>query len=173
MQADRSTEIAWAAGLFEGEGSFGAYKCRTTWNVTAQIMMTDLDVLERFASVVGIGKAVLVPRSATTSGRKQIYRWRVNGKADTRYVIALLLPWLCSRRRAKALEVDAIAATIRDQSTPRSTHCNHGHEYTAPNTIWQSNGTRRCRTCRQRWQRNNYRKRVGSPPERWKVTEDA
>lgn len=31
----------------------------------------------------------------------------------------------------------------------RQTHCIHGHEFTAANTYWAPNSTRRCRECRR------------------------
>lgn len=42
---------------------------------------------------------------------------------------------------------------IRDSPKLKQTHCVHGHEYTFANTIRKANGTRTCRECNRRWQR--------------------
>lgn len=54
----RSEQIAWAAGLFEGEGTWNAYqvKPRGKIQMQARVGMTDRDVVERFAEVIGFGK---------------------------------------------------------------------------------------------------------------------
>jgi hypothetical protein len=48
----RDEEIAWAAGLFEGEGTF-------TWDygrAQLRVKMTDLDVLEKLLDIWSVGK---------------------------------------------------------------------------------------------------------------------
>jgi hypothetical protein len=48
----REEEIAWAAGLFEGEGTF-------TWDygrAQLRVKMTDLDVLEKLLDIWSVGK---------------------------------------------------------------------------------------------------------------------
>jgi hypothetical protein len=45
-------EIAWAAGLFEGEGSITHVYGRTQ----LRIHMTDFEVLERFLEIIGAGR---------------------------------------------------------------------------------------------------------------------
>lgn len=47
------------------------------------------------------------------------------------------------------------------ESRRARTHCRHGHEYTPANTMRQSNGSRRCRTC-QRNHKANYLSRQRS-----------
>ena len=44
--------IAWAAGLFEGEGTI----TRCDGRLHLRMQLTDLEVLERFAEIVGTGK---------------------------------------------------------------------------------------------------------------------
>jgi hypothetical protein len=57
MHEERTTQhVAWAAGLFEGEGCWNAY-VRKGGKVQMQVRleMTDKDVVERFAAIVGCG----------------------------------------------------------------------------------------------------------------------
>jgi hypothetical protein len=46
-----NAQIAWAAGLFEGEGTI----VDSTGSVQLRVKMTDLDVLERLLDVFGVG----------------------------------------------------------------------------------------------------------------------
>jgi hypothetical protein len=44
--------VAWAAGVFEGEGSI-TLGGNSDWDVQANLGMTDRDVMERFQNIVG------------------------------------------------------------------------------------------------------------------------
>ena len=91
--------IEWAVGLFEGEGSIFRDKRCSTW--TLQLRMTDRDIVQRFADVLGCGTAVHdesnQPRRIRT-GRKACYRWTCSKRADVRRVLELFLPYFGHRR---------------------------------------------------------------------------
>ena len=88
--------IAWAAGLFEGEGYISkAHNYRLTVN------MTDRDVLERFAQIVGFGR-VRTMRPATDK-HKELFSWDINNKAEAKRIISMLLPFFFQRRAYHAL----------------------------------------------------------------------
>src|SRR4051812_29153628 len=107
----RNEEIAWAAGLFEGEGCFSAYAYRkTTARIRATLGSVDLDVLERFERIVGMGK--IRPRKIRPN-EQQFFEWSVHEAQKVRELADLLSPWLCERRRAKAAEVVAFGAGIK------------------------------------------------------------
>ena len=101
--SDDPAERAWAAGLFEGEGSVYRKTIRTGGRtylyIRRSMCMTDEDVLLRFARVMG----------GTVSGptdrgpNKPIWQWQRN--ADIRPAIAAMWPWLGQRRRAKIVEL--------------------------------------------------------------------
>ena len=106
--------VAWAAGLFEGEGSivWCSLKNRNPklepWRVCQlSLHSTDEDVVRRFASVIGIGKVYGPYRYPTREvpNRKPSWYWGVQNFERCQFVLALLWPWLCNRRRNKALEV--------------------------------------------------------------------
>lgn len=96
-------EIAWVAGVVEGEGSFltsmtgeyGPYAC-------VQVGMTDGDVIERLASVTGMGR-ISVEEPSRGRATKTLYRWRVQKNADACALAVQLLPHLGQRRRSKAV----------------------------------------------------------------------
>lgn len=99
-------DIAWAAGLFEGEGCFWSSRCGKAphYYIYPRVSLnsTDRDVLERFARVVGVGTVATSPRLKKQAHHKAQWSWVVSRKDDVRKVYELLKPWLGSRRRAQA-----------------------------------------------------------------------
>jgi hypothetical protein len=97
------SEIAWAAGLFEGEGCIThnghGGKCPKLIMCT-----TDKDVMDRFVRVVQIGHLRL--RGAKLQAHHQDqWEWRVLGFESVQATIALLWFGLGARRRARAKEI--------------------------------------------------------------------
>lgn len=90
---------AWAAGLFEGEGSVINAAGRLS------VKMTDEDVVRRLHSIVG-GR-VYGPYSYDTqvdgSVRKPAWMWVSDG-ADPGAILRRWWPWLGARRRERAIE---------------------------------------------------------------------
>jgi hypothetical protein len=94
------SEVAWAAGLFDGEGCFTLSDGRPR----AKLNSTDEDVVQRFADIVWVGQ-VREERSLEKRGYKRQWEWYTGSKKDVAHIILLLWPWLGQRRREKALEV--------------------------------------------------------------------
>jgi hypothetical protein len=138
--------IEWAAGLFEGEGT---WIVRRTGYVQAGLHMTDEDVVEKFAAIVGCGR--VGPKRVNEGTHKDSWLWQVGSRREVRRLAQAFLPYLGERRRARALEI--IAATEGWETAKTSkykTHCIRGHELTEENVYRQaSSGTRRCRTCQR------------------------
>lgn len=115
-----SIEWAWAAGLFEGEGCItvqhnrnrdGSLKRART--VVLKLQMTDRDVVERFADVVGCGSIVEQRQDRRSPTWKTMYRWQVASRDQVIEVLLQLVPHFGERRRAKALEAaDLLGAEI-------------------------------------------------------------
>lgn len=168
--ATEREQLAWAAGLFEGEGCFGAYHRQKHRIVKASLAMTDGDVVRRFAAVIGIGQ--IRGPYLKRPGEKPMYEWFVGSAPDVLAVINLLSPWLGIRRTAKATEVAAVAATIGPHHGLR-THCRRGHPYEGENLVLEPGRygrvARRCKRCRQEQGRNRMRQRLDIPPERWRT----
>lgn len=107
-------DLAWAGGLFEGEGSIVWTTVRNRnpklprWTrCQLSLHMCDEDVVRKFASIIGIG-GVTGPYTYTddvVKERKPSWYWAVGAFEKTQAVLAMLWPWLCSRRRGKAKEV--------------------------------------------------------------------
>jgi hypothetical protein len=103
--AASSEEIAWAAGLLEGEGCISHANGR----LFVQLKNTDLWVVERFAEIVDVG-TVYGPYRADGSKDAHLYRRKpfwvwVGYQEDGEVVIAALWPWLSERRRERAFQL--------------------------------------------------------------------
>ena len=85
----RYTDIAWAAGLFEGEG-YISYRNATPNQRCIGIEMTDEDVMERFLKVVNYGRLSV---KVLDSG-KDFYRWTTAKHTVVTRVLKLFLPYL-------------------------------------------------------------------------------
>lgn len=109
-----SEEIAWAAGLFEGEGCFTVQRSRRTLvdgtdvvykAAVARIHMTDRDVVERFYKIVGVGQFWSAGYRRGGLGTKPAYEWHVTTLKGFKTVFFMLAPYLGERRTARGLEV--------------------------------------------------------------------
>lgn len=104
-----AVEFAWAAGLFEGEGSFF---CRTEPGHNAKRMtfsMTDEDVVRKFHRIVGVGK-VYGPRWQQRNGeripnRKPYWCWTLDRWEDLWPLVEEMLPYLGKRQRDRAFKI--------------------------------------------------------------------
>jgi hypothetical protein len=94
--------IAWAAGLFEGEGTI----VDSTGSVQLRIKMTDLDVLEKLLDVSGVGEIYEPYESGSRDGhlRKPHWIW-ICAEPFVRKVCEAMPPWLGQRRIARAREM--------------------------------------------------------------------
>ena len=93
-------QVAWAAGLFEGEGCFTI----SARYPRVKLNSTDEDVLRRFHDTVGVGQ-VRVDDSLRGRGYKRQWEWYVGNREGVKVVIDLLWPWLGQRRRARAAQL--------------------------------------------------------------------
>ena len=90
--------LAWAAGLFEGEGSIYPPLNRLT------LSSTDKDIVEKFAALVGCGIIDELKPHPGKLGKKTQWRWYCGRQEYSQALLAAFWPWLGSRRKAKAEE---------------------------------------------------------------------
>lgn len=132
--------LAWAAGLFEGEGCITRrHKTQTNLVMT----MTDEDVVRRFHEVIGHGR-VYGPYK-TKTGVKLQWRWACTGSKHCIAVLAALWCFLGSRRKGRAEVAMREMALTR---TPGANVCRRGHSYDGENNVSRVSGGRTCRICR-------------------------
>src|SRR4051794_40726680 len=110
-------QIAFAAGLFEGEGcidfrSNGSSSDKKYPRLSMR--MTDGDTMHRFRDIVDAGVVSGPHNAKTPSGEsaKGFYQWHILNKNDVHRILMDFSPWLGSRRRKKADEAFALLASI-------------------------------------------------------------
>lgn len=93
--------MAWAAGIYEGEGT--AYTPRTQKSPVLCVQMDDEDVVRAFAEAVGIG-GVNGPYVRKRNG-KLFWQWRAHGKVNLQKLAHEFWPYLGERRKAQLARV--------------------------------------------------------------------
>ena len=95
-------DVAYVAGLFEGEGSITVWlNHKSVLAVRVCITSTDLDVLEKVQRIVGFGN---IYAHAKVNGNKQCWNWTVNRREDVWRFLDSIEHLLGQRRRAKIAE---------------------------------------------------------------------
>ena len=109
MSTPSSQDIAYIAGLFDGEGSIyyakrrekkkkhngEGYRYSNSQRISMEITMTDRSVLEWVHEVLGVGTLNKKPRKGLRKdGTKYLmqYKWRCTFR-DAYYVCCLIWPW--------------------------------------------------------------------------------
>jgi hypothetical protein len=133
------TEIAWLAGIYEGEGSCSITSGRA---IRVEIVMTDRDIIERVQSLTGLGSvSSLAPRGEKY---KPSYRWSV-GSINAVVFLTAILPWLGKRRSGRAQDAIDNWNSNKKQSTAGDIACINGHFYDQPGNRRTKYGT--CHLC--------------------------
>ena len=98
----RDTDIAYLAGLFDGEACFSIkkrmkkrgpeLKAYPTWDIRIEINMTDQSIIRWVNEVLGCGSFSKKPPGKGQLGRKMQYRWRCSHR-DAFYVCCLIFPY--------------------------------------------------------------------------------
>lgn len=147
----QTPEVAWLAGLFEGEGNISIAKNGGT---RLTIRMTDRDVINRVDAMfpsTGIQIVIPKPVRAGYSQPKTQYAWRISNPDTVREILTLLLPWFGGRRAAQAMKtLEHLDTRVGIGGHNRiKTHCRNKHEYTPENTYIRPGTTHRaCRKCK-------------------------
>lgn len=102
-------DLAWAAGIFEGEGTIVIHprkngKGDEYFAVILAVAMTDEDVVRRFHEVVGVGKFYGPYLRDTKEGnpKKPLFKWTTAAYEPARIVLEALMPFLGVRRKEQA-----------------------------------------------------------------------
>lgn len=111
-------EVAWAAGLWEGEGCFSLSRVRNRVQPQAVISSVDEDVIVKFHKIVEFG-AVRVREPIEGRSAKQVaYVWSTSSIGNFKRLVLMFWPYLGERRRARALEVmDLVDQNVDTRTT--------------------------------------------------------
>lgn len=137
---DRVELLAWAAGLFDGEGS--TYLARHQSHAGYFLLEAAItqssregvpEVLERFRAALGVGK-IFGPYPAG-EGQAPVYRWKSHRRHDIEQMISALGAHLGEVKRSQAIAarrvIESQAQLLRGNPAwgNRKTHCVNGHVY--------------------------------------------
>lgn len=92
-------ELAWAAGLFDGEGctSLNTKRNGRWYGIRLAVAQNSIEVLERFQGAVGVGRVY--------GPYKGEFSYCISGFENVQYVLALLWEWLSEPKRFQAENV--------------------------------------------------------------------
>ena len=156
-------DIAWVAGLVEGEGTFVRRSeearrrspARGGKNIALAVRMTDADIVARLAQLWGVH--LNGPYRSRIAHHKPAYSCRLAGDRAIAWMMTLY-PFLGVRRRAKVRDLVELWRAIRRRD--RATHCRRGHALSGPRVATDKRGRRTCLLCKDAWthrQRSSYR----------------
>lgn len=115
-----SENIAWLAGLLEGEGCFTIYKQKNFQHKTyvlVQIHMTDFDVLDKILRIVREGK-IRGPYRENRPNHKPYKCWTIRG-FPALALLKAILPHMCSRRTIKIKKcIDVLENNMKTNKSP-------------------------------------------------------
>ena len=140
------TEVAWAAGFFDGEGTFGCHggqpsrlkAGRISKYLGMSVNQVDAFVLERFKKAVGGLGSVGGPYIIKKENRKPIYSWRATNFEEIQATIAILWKYLSPVKKAQIK--NAISAYHENKIVPKYKKCiSSKHNVSIKHKI--------CRTC--------------------------
>lgn len=104
-QAYSLDEAAWLAGIIEGEGSVLVYANNGWAHPRIQVKMTDRDIVERVALMLGTNVTEVQPKG----GHKLQYSSYLGRKVDIANVLERIAMWFGERRTRQAAAATAAA----------------------------------------------------------------
>lgn len=140
----RESELAWAAGFFDGEGSTFFRRRRKSGGMGISISQKERTTLDRFHAAVG-GMGVVVEYDKAVP-----FSWTAYRLYEMEAVLSLLWPYLSQPKRQQAMRAFAKQRWAR-QEQARNRHkpnCKRGHPLSGANLyLVEATGFRRCRIC--------------------------
>ena len=123
MNDNFKLDIAYIAGLFDGEGNVsykkypkkrkGTKKDYMTWNIQLEISMTDKNIIELVHETLMVGTIHEKPPGKGQIGKKMQYRWRC-GYRDALHVCKLLWPYVIIKLHKIEQIIDHYEPDIQD-----------------------------------------------------------
>jgi hypothetical protein len=95
-------QIAWVAGILEGEGTW-CYRAANPKNWWVAVRMTDRDIIERLYTWAGVGHCYFDQyiRGVGREHHNAVHQWVVSVKPHREWLAQQVWPWLGERRKAK------------------------------------------------------------------------
>jgi hypothetical protein len=110
-----TTDLAYVAGIFDGEGCIGYYSTSKTgtpyYHALVNITMTEDTVVNMLPKLFGFGKiSVHKPKDGT---RRTAYQWQVGHKKQVREFLMAIRPYLVG----KAEQADVVLQLFKAEDT--------------------------------------------------------
>jgi hypothetical protein len=157
--------LAWAAGFFDGEGSFMVVRNNGSHSPRLTVGQTDPRPLYRFMAVFnGIGN-VRGPYTRAKANHSPIWYYSVDGFEKVQALMAMMWPFLCGPKKRQATEMMSEVVPHARRMIEKAQSCPRGHVMTEENTYVGTQGpgwkSRRCRICmREDAKRSDERRRA-------------
>lgn len=119
------TDVAWAAGFFDGEGTIIIREAKKSngkpvYSIHIGITQREREPLDKFSKIFEGGKIGLKPNSQNKVGKQFYYNWRLFGLNACR-ALEKMLPYLSTDKREQAeLVVNKFAPLLGHQGMRRS-----------------------------------------------------
>lgn len=95
-------ELAWVAGILEGEGCWSQrQKHPNSWWIA--VRMTDKDIIDRLKIITSVGR--ISPARPQKDHYKMAWAWQVSVQAHREWLTVKVWPWLGQRRQAKVRDL--------------------------------------------------------------------
>jgi hypothetical protein len=141
-----STELAWAAGFYDGEGSMGFYDSngKGRWKrIVLSVTQVDRSPLDRFKLAVGGLGVVDGPFKRKNPNANLLHRYNAYSLQDIHVIISAMWPYLCKPKQLQADKAISAYLEYSDELYTAKQFCNRGH------SNWTYYGDRReCKDCR-------------------------
>ena len=152
-------ELAWAAGLFDGEGHIrGKYKTNSySYAPVLTVTNTDLELLQRFHQALNNLGKVYGPYQRKLPKHKPYWNWRTTSFEHAQATLAMLWSFLGSYKRDRYVKAIQHYKEVlaRPKPSRKGTHCKRGHSY-AEQGYNRNRGDQVCRICKRAWERIYY-----------------
>lgn len=112
----KEVDLAWAAGVLDGEGCihFSVYRPparpSAKYRLFIDIQMVHLPTLLKIEGMLG-GSVRPINRGAKKGNRRDIWRWSIGNKAAER-ILPLLLPYLITKRAEAVIALEFFALDL-------------------------------------------------------------
>jgi LAGLIDADG-like domain len=101
----KQTELAWAAGFFDGEGCF-ANNGTKYGTMRVNVSQITREPLERFQKALGVEATIHFKKNGgVTHPERRIYQFVVTADENVLGVVKLLWPYLCGPKRRQAIRM--------------------------------------------------------------------
>lgn len=161
MDNKTTTEVAWAAGFFDGEGCVSLHDNRGYSILTLHVSQTELTILERFQHAIGDFGNIYGPRQhkAIKNISKPSWDWQCSRREHIEIIIDTLRPFLHHTKLTQAQASLFFLKTFFPKPLPNELivadstpdrKCPRGHDMST-NFLITKRGYKRCRECQKIW----------------------